>query len=621
MNSLSASLQFWLKSQCQTHDKVTQSVLLIASNPESPKMLASYPDTSEIPPVFTDAIAQVIEKQRLYLTHLNDQQVIFGHPVFLHNHFWGAVIIQLEASGKTATQNAIKNLQKGLVWLQFLLHEQQRLELQRQEHLKQEHLTEEQQKQEQEKEQDKQKQHQAHHEQLPAQQTNDNSTLIKSLLKENSLAETAIYLANTLASLLHASRVSIGWKTEQSIKLAAVSASASFDARTEAMQLLTNTMLEACDQGTDIALNNDANHTDNPTLVVHHHQQLLQQQSLQGVHTFLVRKELQLLGAIIIEQVQKPPLSAAEQHFLQSLLPVLGDIILLKQRAEAGLWQSLKQRCMARIGRWFSDTQRGKKIIAGVITALIIVLLLPLQYHVTSDASLQSVYKHLVVAPQDGFLKIIAARPGNLVSKGDVLAQLNDDEMRLEERKVRSQWQQYEQEYDQALAISNRADAAIASAKMDQATIQLRLLEQQLQRAQLLAPADGIVVSDDISQTLGAPIKQGDLLFEIAATTGYLVQLFVDEREIAAISVGQTGHIKLTSLPSETFEFRVKNITPISEVRNGRNYFRVEATLTRETEQLRTGMTGSGKIVIGRRVLIWIWFHDIWHWLRLSLWW
>jgi len=387
------------------------------------------------------------------------------------------------------------------------------------------------------------------------------------------------------------------------------------------MQLLTNTMLEACDQGTDISLNNNADQTDNPTLVVHHHQQLLQQQNLQGVQTVLLRKEQQLLGAIIIEQAQKTQLTLTEQQFLYALLPVLGDIILLKQRAEADLWQSVKQRSLARISRWFGDKERGKKIILGAAIACVLILLLPLQYHVTSDASLQSVYKHLLVAPQDGYLKSITARPGDLVKKGDILAQLNDDEMRLEERKVRSQRQQYEQEYDNALAISNRVEAAIASAKVDQASIQLRLLEQQLQRAQLLAPADGIVVSDDISQTLGAPIKQGDVLFEIAATTGYLVQLFVDERDIGAIVPGQIGYIKLTSLPSETFEFSVKNITPISEVRDGRNYFRVEANLTRETEQLRTGMTGSGKIMVGRRVLMWIWFHDIWHWLRLSLWW
>lgn len=593
MNSLSASLHFWLKSQCQTYDKVTQSALILAADKTPGKILATYPETTDIDPAITEAIHQVNEKQRLYLAHMSDQQVMLGHPVFLHNHYWGAVIIQLEANGKTATQNAIKSLQKGLVWLQFLLHEHQRNE-QRQHH---------------------QPEH-AH-----TKPTGDNTSLIKSLLKENSLQETAIHLVNSLASVLQANRVSMGWCDAQGIKLAAISSSASFDPRTDAMQLLSNSMLEACDQSTDILFNKDSNNAESLRVISHHHQQLLQQNHLQSVHTFLLRKEQRLIGAIVVEHSHKTQLRAAEKTFLQSLLPATADIILLKQRAEAGVWQNLKERTLYRLSHWFGNQQRGLKVVSGIGITTLVILLFPLQYHVTSDASLQSIYKHLLVAPQDGYLKAIHARPGDLVKKGDAIAQLNDDDLRLEERKVRSQRQQFQQEYDNALASSNRVEAAIANAKIDQADIQLRLLAQQSQRAQLLAPADGMVVSDDISQTLGAPIKQGDVLFEIAASSGYRVQLFVDEHEITAIKSGHKGHVKLSSLPSETFEFTVTKITPISEIRDGRNFFRVEADLTREIPELRTGMTGSGKIAVGRKPLVWIWFHDIWHWLRLSLWW
>jgi hypothetical protein len=75
-----------------------------------------------------------------------------------------------------------------------------------------------------------------------------------------------------------------------------------------------------------------------------------------------------------------------------------------------------------------------------------------------------------------------------------------------------------------------------------------------------------------------------------------------------------------SSLPGEILDFTVTHITPISEVREGRNYFRVEAELTSESPLIRPGMTGSGRILAGRRSLGWIWFHDIWHWLRLTLW-
>ena len=66
--------------------------------------------------------------------------------------------------------------------------------------------------------------------------------------------------------------------------------------------------------------------------------------------------------------------------------------------------------------------------------------------------------------------------------------------------------------------------------------------------------------------------------------------------------------------------FIVKQITPVSTAREGRNYFRVEADLQGSRERLRPGMEGVGKIEIDRRRLIWIWTHQVIDWLRLKLW-
>ncbi len=231
-----------------------------------------------------------------------------------------------------------------------------------------------------------------------------------------------------------------------------------------------------------------------------------------------------------------------------------------------------------------------------------------------------------MVSPQDGYLGRVVARPGDSVKSSALLASLNDEDLLLERRKLASQVQRYRQAYDSALANSDRVEAAIANAQMDQASIQLRLVEQQLQRTQLVAPIDGIIVSDDISQNQGAPVKQGDVLFELAAANDFVVHMFVDERDIAALELGQQGQVKFTSLPNSIFAVRVKNLTPISEVREGRNYFRVEVELladeatARVANLLRPGMTGTGKVHVGKRALGWIWFHDVWHWLRLSLW-
>jgi multidrug efflux pump subunit AcrA (membrane-fusion protein) len=160
----------------------------------------------------------------------------------------------------------------------------------------------------------------------------------------------------------------------------------------------------------------------------------------------------------------------------------------------------------------------------------------------------------------------------------------------------------------------------VLSAKLAQAEAQLELFDDQLARTQLVAPFDGIVVKGDLSQSLGTPVKRGELLFELAPLEGYRVILEVDDRDIADVVVGERGRLALSALPGEDMAFAVERITPVSTAEDGRNYFRVEARLEQPSEALRPGMTGVAKIDAGSRRLAWIWTHRFLDWLRLWTW-
>jgi multidrug efflux pump subunit AcrA (membrane-fusion protein) len=136
----------------------------------------------------------------------------------------------------------------------------------------------------------------------------------------------------------------------------------------------------------------------------------------------------------------------------------------------------------------------------------------------------------------------------------------------------------------------------------------------------VLAPFDGIVVSGDLSQSLGSPVEKGKLLFEIAPLDSYRVVLEVDERDIADVEVGQHGQLLLAAFPSEPVAVSVSKITPVSAAKEGRNFFRVEAALDQPHERLRPAMEGAGKIEIDRRSLVWIWTHQVVDWIRLTVW-
>ena len=96
--------------------------------------------------------------------------------------------------------------------------------------------------------------------------------------------------------------------------------------------------------------------------------------------------------------------------------------------------------------------------------------------------------------------------------------------------------------------------------------------------------------------------------------------LKVDERKVSDLEAGQAGQLILKSLPRQQFPFVIEKITPVSEPLEGQNRFRVEARLTQDAELLRPGMEGSGKIMVDRRSLQWIWTHEMVEWVRLWFW-
>lgn len=558
------------------------AVLVKHHDVDGDQVMAQWPERGATDPGILDAAAQVVKKQRLHLNPV-DQGLFLGHPITVDGAFWGAIVLRINARNKVDVQATIKLLQWGMTWLQFLLYRRQS--------------------------------------EVSADEGHSANMLdlLASALKEPSLEESGIALVNKLAVRFKSQRVSLGLYGKQGIELLAVSFAANFDRRTQTMQAIADAMLEAVEQRLDIHYAGNVT-GGKPEAILRAHELLRQSNHSTSVSTLLLRLDNRIIGAVTIEANRSEPLAAEATRWLDQNLASLTHLFHLKKTATTGLGQSFKTAGLSLLQRWFGCSHLRGKLATIAVAVFLLLLIVPADYRISGNAILENTNKHVLVAPQDGYLDVINSRPGDEVRQGAVLAQLSDDILTLERRKLASQLQQYRQEYDNALATSNRSQAAITNAQVEQATAQLRLIEQQLERIKLTAPIDGVIVSDDIRQSQGAPVKQGDTLFEIASGNDYFVQLYVDERDITAIKPGQAGRLVLTGLPGDFFDFSISRITPVSEIRDGRNYFRVEAALLGDNSKMRPGMTGSGKITAGQRALGWIWFHDIWHWLRLFLW-
>jgi RND family efflux transporter MFP subunit len=228
--------------------------------------------------------------------------------------------------------------------------------------------------------------------------------------------------------------------------------------------------------------------------------------------------------------------------------------------------------------------------------------------------------QRVAVAPFNGYVREAPVRPGDLVRSGQLLVALDDRELRLERARWSAQQDQLVKQHQQALAARNAAQLAVTTAQIDQARAQLALVDEQLGKSRILAGLDGVVVSGDLSQALGAPVERGQALFHVAPLDAFRVVLQVDERDIADVAVGQHGQLLLAAAPDSPLGFVVETITPVSTARDGRNYFRVEARLERPPARLQPGMEGVGKIAIETRRLVWIWLRAVIDWGRLAFW-
>jgi RND family efflux transporter MFP subunit len=431
--------------------------------------------------------------------------------------------------------------------------------------------------------------------------------------------EAVTAVATELAGRLGCERVCIGFLNGKHTEVKGVSHSATFGKKANLIRAIEAVMDEAIDQQATVIFPPDE---DGPLQVTRAHAELHESQGKVGICTVPFSDGNNLLGAISLEMPRGQSLDSKTIRLCEHLASLVGPVLEIKRKEDRWLPRKALDSAKEQVARLTGPGSDGRKIVAGGMFALLLFLIFAKgDFRVTADARLEGTIQRVIAAPMAGYVASADVRAGDMVKEGEVIAQLDDRDLRLELLKWSSQRSQRRREQSEALSIRDRAQAGILAAQIEQAEAQIKLLEEQLKRIVVTAPFDGVVVSGDLSQSLGAPVERGEILFEVAPLNSYRVILEVDERDIGEVLEDHTGMLALTGMPGDTIEIHVDKITPISTAEEGRNYFRVEASLVGEPPpMLRPGMEGVGKIDVGRRSLVWIWTHKISSWLRMFFW-
>ncbi len=432
----------------------------------------------------------------------------------------------------------------------------------------------------------------------------------------------AIAVANDLAARLRCDRVSVGIiRRNGSIRLRAISHSASFKGQGRLVDATENAMEEALDQRTSVAFP-PLPSTERAVTMAHRAlTEIIRVQGTSLISVVMADGKGELVGAITFERHRNELFDKEALQLAEAIAALLGPIVGLQLRANRLLAGRAIDRVDDGIISLFGPRRPGLKLAAiGVIALALFLALAKGEHRVTAKSVLEGEVQRAAVAPFDGFIRSAAIRAGDTVKAGDVLAALEDRDLILERAKWRAERDKLVQKQREVRAKHDRTNLVILDSQIRQAEAQLALAEEKLSRARILAPFDAIVVSGDLSQMLGSPVERGKTLFELAPLDSYRLIIHVDERDVRYVAMGQSGTVAFAGVPWTPLRMTLSKITPVTVAEEGRNSFRIEARLAELGPQLRPGMEGVAKIETGQRSLVWIWTRAVVEWLRLVAW-
>ena len=579
----------WLALQCRMVEGSRRGLVTLGQPDRGPFHLAAHWPADDADAEGLLATANLAVEQRRGVVNGFDARAApapcrFGYPFIVDGRLHGAVAIELARPTEADLRRIMRQIQWGSAWIELMLRKTQ-----------------------------------ARESTVDAlDRTTTALGIIATAVEEKRFRAACSAVVTDLAMRFDCDRVSIGCTRHDRTRIIALSNSAHFGKRMSLVRALAEAMDEAIDQRTVVLL---PDHADSHIVVTAAHEELAIASRARAICTVPLTAQDPPLGALTFERPAGHAFDAATVELLETVAAVVGPILDEKRANDRWLIVKAADLVTSHLVRLFGPSHFGRKAAALTLAGVVAFLALATgDYRVTAPARLEGMVRRVIAAPIDGYVHAERARAGDVVAEGDVLATLDDRDLVLERRGWTTVKQQRLREFDRALAQGNRADLSIIRAQIEQADAQIALLDAQLSRTELKAPFAGLVASGDLSQSVGAAVRRGEVLFEITPLDQYRVILDVDERDIRDLRSGQSGSLVLSAMPSTPLAFRVERITPVAEAKDGRNVFIVEGDLDAASPSIRPGMEGVAKVSVDRRRLVWIWTHRLVDFARLQAW-
>jgi len=148
-----------------------------------------------------------------------------------------------------------------------------------------------------------------------------------------------------------------------------------------------------------------------------------------------------------------------------------------------------------------------------------------------------------------------------------------------------------------------RAKIGQAQAQVAQDRANLKQLEEQYSYTTVTSPIDGIILSRDVEvgDAVSSILVLGSsatLIMTLGDTSEVYVKGKVDESDIGKVYLGQTARIKVESFKDKSFNGKVTKISPMGVEKDNVTTFEVRVSINNPGGELKAAMTANAEIIL-----------------------
>lgn len=207
-----------------------------------------------------------------------------------------------------------------------------------------------------------------------------------------------------------------------------------------------------------------------------------------------------------------------------------------------------------------------------------------------------------VVSEIDGAVKSLPFKEGGLVSRGSLIAQLDDAQLAAELARAQALRAQSKATFDRVKSVVNQGagapqDLDDASAALKVADANLALARARFTKTRIIAPFDGTIGARKVS--VGTFLRAGQAITELANIDEIRVTFSAPERLLEHLTTGAEVTVSTTAFAGVALQAKIIVIEPVIDLTT--RSARVVARVQNPGRKFRPGMSANVSAVLGER--------------------